>query len=531
VTYDSLDELNLAKARRARELYREAQKFKHAVARYYDDPIGFAADCIDWPDHGLVDYQNEIVDTLARQRRVAVRGPHGLGKSTIAAIAVLWFALTRDAKQTDWKIMTTAGAWRQLINYLWPEIRKWSGRLRWDKVRDRPFTRNELLNLNLRLTYGAASAAACSNPALIEGAHADSLLFIYDEAKAIPAGTFDACEGAFSGIGESFALALSTPGVPQGRFYDIHVRKPGYADWHVVHVSLDDAIRAGRILPDWARDRATQWGPNSALYQNRVLGEFYAGEEDSIIPLSWVEAAVERWYTWDLAGRPDTGRPHTVGVDVARSGEDKTVLALRQGYVITELRVSHHEDTMATTGRVAGVQSQDASMTSIVDLVGIGAGVYDRLREQGYRTEAFNAAAKTERRDVSGELGFLNCRAGAWYNVREMLDPAMNPELCLPDDEDLLGDLTAPRAGEILSGGRIKVESKEDIKARIGRSTDRGDAVVQACWTEKGTWQDAYGTLQCPRCARGYLAEVSGSLRTACPFCGAPVPREEGAAR
>jgi hypothetical protein len=433
---------------------------------------------------------------------------------------VLWFALTRDATGTDWKIVTTAGAWRQLISYLWPEIRKWASRLRWERVRDRPFSKAELLNLNLRLSHGAASAAACSNPALIEGAHADSLLFLYDESKAIPAGTFDACEGAFSGTGESLVLALSTPGPPQGRFYDIHARKPGYEDWQIKHVTLDEAIACGRISPEWAAQRALQWGENSSLYQNRVLGEFYAGEEDCIIPLSWVEAAVERWYEWESAGCVDLGNPHTLGVDVARAGEDKTVIAVRWGHVISELRESHHEDTMMTTGRVAGIQESDSNTTAIVDVIGVGAGVVDRLREMGNKVQPFNAAAKSNRKDISGELGFVNTRVAAWYNLRDQLDPSQSPVVCLPDDENLIGDLVAPKAAEVLSGGRLKMESKDDIKKRIGRSTDHADAVVQAFWTERSTWADAYGTVTCRRCERGFLLAPNGTERTHCPFCG-----------
>lgn len=483
---------------------------------------------MDWQSsEGLADYQQDIISSLHVKHRVAVRGPHGLGKSAIAAVTVLWFALTRDAAKVDWKIVTTAGAWRQLINYLWPEIRKIANRLRWEKIRDRPFTKAELLNLNLRLTHGAASAASCTNPALIEGAHADSILFIFDESKAIMPDTFDACEGAFSGTGETFVLALSTPGPPQGRFYDIHSRKPAYLDWHVRHVTLAEAIAANRISEKWAQDRATQWGETSALYMNRVLGEFHAGDEDAVIPLAWAEAAVERWHEWALAGRVDPGAPHTVGVDVARTGADKTVMAIRWGDVVTELRPFTHADTMATTGRVVGILESDDRMTAIVDVIGVGAGVVDRLRELGMRVQAFNAARRSRRRDVSGELGFVNTRAAAWYNLREQLDPSRGAVLCLPDDEDLLADLTAPHQGEIMSGGKIKVESKDDIKKRLGRSTDFGDAVVQAMWTQAGSWKEAYGTVECPKCRRGFVAEAGGKLRTTCPFCRAPLPLDD----
>jgi hypothetical protein len=353
------------------------------------------------------------------------------------------------------------------------------------------------------------------------------LFFLFDESKAIMPETFDACEGAFSGTGETFVLALSTPGAPAGRFYDIHSHKPGYEDWKTRHVTLDEAIAAGRISGAWAEQRKIQWGESTALYMNRVLGEFHAGDEDAVIPLAWAEAAVERWHDWVLLGRPDQGGPHTVGVDVARTGEDKTALAVRWGDVITELRVFAHADTMATTGRVVGLLESDERMTAIVDVIGIGAGVVDRLRELGMKVQAFNAAKRSRRRDISGELGFVNTRAASWYALREALDPSRDAVLCLPDDDDLLGDLTAPRQGEVMSGGRIKVESKDDIKKRLGRSPDRGDAVVQAMWTQSGNWNDAYGTVICAGCGRGFLRVANGKARDKCPFCGTAVPNDD----
>jgi hypothetical protein len=236
----------------------------------------------------------------------ADRLSHGLGKTTLNAWAVLWFALTRDGE--DWKVITTASAWRQLEVYLWPEVHKWARLLKWDKLGRRPFTDGELLTLNLKLATGQASAVASNLPALIEGAHADHILYLFDESKTIPEGTFDAAEGAFAGAGEgsaleALALAASTPGEPVGRFYDIHKRKPGFEDWHVRHVTVEEAIAAGRVSPQWVEQRAKQWGVTSAVYQNRVKGEFCSSDEDSVIPLAWVEAACARWEGQSLAGQ------------------------------------------------------------------------------------------------------------------------------------------------------------------------------------------------------------------------------------
>jgi hypothetical protein len=522
----TLEELKLERLQYLKDLQARAAALNQGVEQYFHDPVGFARDCIDWgKDGGLTFYQDDVLDLLRDHKRVSVRGPHGLGKSMVSAVTVLWFAITRDAAGVDWKVVTTAGAWRQLINYLWPEIRKWANRLKWEKIRDAPFQNSEMLNLALRLNHGNAFAAAASNPALIEGAHADELFFLFDESKAIDAVTFNACEGAFSGTGNCYAMALSTPGPPQGRFYDIQTRKPGLEDWAVKHVTLDDAIRSGRISPEWAEQRRIQWGENSSMYQNRVLGEFYAGEEDSVVPLSWAEQAVERWHVWDQAGRPAQSGVKTVGVDVARQGTDKTCLALRDGDVVTEIRTYSLEDTMTTSGRVAGILEADPERTAIVDVIGIGAGVLDRLREQRLRVDGFNAANSSRRRDKTGEMGFANLRVEAWHHVRELLDPSASPAptLCLPPDDDLLADLTTPRAAELLSGGKLKMESKDDIRKRIGRSTDKADAVIMALFTASGSWHDAYGTLKCHKCAGGFMASTPQGPRSKCPFCQTPI--------
>ncbi|MFE2720698.1 hypothetical protein ACFXKI_55110 [Streptomyces mirabilis] len=139
-------------------------------------------------------------------------------------------ATTREAVGYDWKALTTASAWRHLTVYLWPETHKWARRIRWDVLGREPFS--ELLRLNLKLVHGAASPVASNKPELIEGAHADSLFYLIEEAKVVPDDTWDAIEGAFSGgrmdgLPEAFALAISTPGPPAGRFYEIHKRAAG----------------------------------------------------------------------------------------------------------------------------------------------------------------------------------------------------------------------------------------------------------------------------------------------------------------
>jgi len=458
--------------------------------KYRDAPDLFVLECIHWNekrDEHPTAYQLEMLRRLALRHRISMRGPHGLGKTAFAAWVVLWFSLTRDGE--DWKIPTTASAWRQVTKFLWPEIRKWSRRLKWNLVGREPFREPyELQTLGLKLQTGEAFAVVSDNHELIEGAHADQLLYIFDEAKAIPEETFDAAEGAFSGSGtdtfvDAYALAISTPGEPQGRFYDIHKRKPGYEDWDVRHVTLEEAIEAGRISREWANQRALQWGESSAVYQNRVMGEFASSAEDGVIPLAWIELANQRYedVVLDLNHAVFRG----VGVDVGRGG-DMSVLAPRFDNHIVELRRNPAADTMVIAGEVVKLLRGFPHGHAVVDVVGIGAGVVDRLREMGHgdRVIAFNAGGHTDYVDGSGELMFVDCRSAAWWHMREMLNPTNGHEVGLPPDDKLIGDLTAPK-WSLTSGGKIKVEAKDQIKRRLGRSTDDGDAVIQAFWADQ----------------------------------------------
>lgn len=502
-----------------RSLDAPGEQFKQ---HYFNDPVGFARDCIDWgAGSGLTLYQQEILNALVAQKhgntcRAAVRGPHTLGKTTVAAIAILWFALTRDnlPDKSDWKVITTASVSRQLSDFLWPEVRKWANRIKWDKVGRQAFTKDELMSETLKLRTGKASSMTSSEETGTEGAHADHLLYIFDEAKAIEASRWDAAEGALMGGHgkEIIALAISTPGDPQGRFYEIHTRKPGLEDWWVRHVTIDECIAAGRATVEFVNQRRRQWGETSAVFMNRVLGEFCESTEDCVIPLSWIEAANERWWkrvklkqehwNWvDAAKRGEWPRwewssaaydePLTcVGVDIARSDlGDKTVLARRQGTTITQLDRYSIADTMPIVGKVKGVLERWFHAYAIVDVIGIGSGPVDRLREifkdRPNRIQPFNASESTEMKDRAKELQFSNKRSAAWWNMRELLDPAYDSDIALPPCDVLTGDLTAPKRGKDTSSGKITVESKKDIKKRLGRSTDDGDAVVMAFFPKK----------------------------------------------
>jgi len=379
---------------------------------WWDDPIRFIGDVVTFPDlpdgtpGSLADYQADELKQLAIHKRVAVRGPRGCGKTMPATLAFWWFACTRELAGVDWKIPTTAGAWPQIKLYLWPEIWKWRNLIDWQKVGlDKPRIGVELLTHELKWEHGGAFGRATNDPDLIEGAHASNMLVIIDEGKSVADGVWDAVEGFFANPGDHYCFALSTPGAATGRFHEIHTRKPGYEDWYPIHVTLAEALDAGRVPHKWAADRLAQWGEKSQVYRCHVLGEF-AGEQDGVIPMAWVEAAIERGRDIDIAAC----RPYRIGVDVADTGTDQTVFAYIDHNTVYRLEkigsgdVVDHADKLATR-TVKGTRV-------MIDSIGVGAGTLAAANKLDLNATGFVASAGTKRRDATGTFGFANCVTG-----------------------------------------------------------------------------------------------------------------------
>jgi len=265
-------------------------------------------------------------------------------------------------------------------------------------------------------------------------------------------------------------------GAATGRFHDICTQQPGYREWTPIHVTIDEAVAAGRITEDWRAAREIQWGVDSQPYRTYVLAEF-AGEADGVIPMGWIEAAMDRTIKDPVLAR--------VGVDVGDTGDDDTVAAYACAEGVFKLE--------ELSGDVVLIADLLATRTTpetihVIDGIGIGAGTVAQARKLGLKVDSFIASAGTTRTDATGEIRFANLRAAAWWTLRELLSPT-NPEpIALPNDPRLLGDLAAPRWREV-AGGKIVIESKADIRKRFGRSTDYGDAVVMSMWTHHVEWK------------------------------------------
>jgi hypothetical protein len=222
---------------------------------------------------------------------------------------------------------------------------------------------------------------------------------------------------------------------------------------------------------------ATLQGLPEPLRSQMLNGDFHAGLEDDpfqVIPSAWVEAAMQRWERPAKLEAMDS-----LGVDVARGGRDQTIIARRHGMWFDEPLAYPGKETPdgpSTAGLTIAAMRDKAPIH--IDVIGVGSSPYDFLKDAGQHVLGINVSESATERDLSGLLEFYNLRSQLWWKMREALDPSRNTGIVLPKDSRLKADLCAPKWK--LKGSKIKVESREEIIARIGRSPDFGSAYILA---------------------------------------------------
>lgn len=388
-----------------------------------------------------------------------------------ASWAVLWFFHTRPLS----KVITTATAWRQVKKQLWPEIHRWHKQADLHKIGCNP-EEIEMLHLMMKHTeYPGwfATGEASDEGVKMEGFHAPHLMYVIDEAKAVPDETYESIEGALTNAeGEVKVLAISTP-PPQraGYFWEIFSKKR--IGWETFHTSCLDSPRVSR---EWIEARKQEWGEDSPIYQTRVLGEFAESSEDLLIDLKYADRAIEN--SLERTKIPNV----IVGVDVARFGSDKTVLVAREEGKVLNIEVYAKQDTMATTGKVVEMLRKYETKAVNVDVIGIGAGVVDRLSEMGYNVNGVNVADK-----ASNSERFKNKRAEMFWGLRQRF---IDGDIDIPDNDELAGQLSNIKY-DYNSRGQIVIESKADMKKRGLSSPDMADALALAFLSPTVGWGDS----------------------------------------
>ena len=402
------------------------------------------------------DWQKDVLESLLTYDKISIKSGHGTGKTALLSWIILWWLSCR----LPCKIAITANTSNQLSDILWSEIGKWHRNLP-QGFKDLFEFKSDKINLvGVKDSFAVARTARREQPEALQGFHSPNMLFIADEASGIDDLIFQVAEGSLS-TPNAKVLLTGNPTRSSGYFFDtFHTMSHR---WKNFTVSCHDSQQVNQ---GFIEDMKTKYGEDSNVYRIRVLGEFPDNSDDSIIPLHLISESIKR----DIEPSTDDV---VWGLDVARFGNDKTALAKRQGNTLLEkVKTWQGKDLMETVGLV--VTEYEALPYSkrpteiLVDSIGIGAGVADRLQELvDCQVTPVNVA------ELPGlQEKYLRLRDELWFLAREWFE---SRDVKIPEDENLIAELITPRYS-FMSNGKIKVESKEQMKKRGHQSPDLADA-------------------------------------------------------
>ena len=445
--------------------------FDQFLIDYKNDPVRFVREVLGIePDP----WQADLLDAIASgERRISVRSGHGVGKSTVVSWAAIWYILTRFHT----KIVLTAPTSAQLYDALFAEIKRWIKELP-QPLQDLLDAKAERIELRASPTENFISArtSRAEQPEALQGIHAEHVMLIADEASGVPEQVFEAAAGSMSGH-SAVTILLGNPVRSSGFFYATHTRLAN--QWWTRKVSCTDS---SRVSKEYVEEMAIRYGEESNAYRIRVLGEFPKSDDDTVIPMDLLDSAKQR----DVVGSKVA--PMIWGLDVARFGSDSSTLCKRKGNEVTEsIRRWRNLDLMQLTGAVVAeweaLEEPDRPQEILVDSIGLGAGVVDRLRELNLPARGINVSE-------SPAMGttYRNLRAELWYKAKAWLE---RRDCRLPQDEQLITELATVRY-KFTSNGKLQIEAKEDIRKRGLPSPDLADAFVLTFATDAATV--SYGT-------------------------------------
>lgn len=435
----------------------KANPFDEFVRKYAKNPTLFVKDVFKATPS---EWQSELLEVVcvARKRRISVRSGHGVGKTT----ALSWAMIHTQLFNVECKVICTAPAAGTLFDGLMAEVKKWLAVLP-DFLKDLFDYTTEHVRLKSAPTSNFISARTSSTdkPEALAGIHAPRVLLVVDEASGVPEAVFKAAAGSMSTTNATTVL-IGNPTRNSGYFFETHHVLSDF--WHTIHVSC---IGNPNVDPDFIAGIKRQYGEDSNEYRIRVLGEFPTDDGSAYIARDIVDDAMVRLF------EVSETMPEVWGLDVARMGGDRVALARRQGPVVPEIMAWKGKDTMATVGVVKALWDQTPidrrPVEILVDAIGMGAGVADRLQEMGLPAVAVNVS------ETTGPLGQgARLRDELWYRLKVLL---LDKGIALPHDEELASEICTPLA-EYLSNGRLKVESKREMKRRGFMSPDKADAVM-----------------------------------------------------
>ncbi|WP_203822653.1 hypothetical protein [Paractinoplanes ferrugineus] len=421
---------------------------------------------------------------------------HNAGKSWIASRIAAWWLDVHPPGEAI--VVSTAPTYKQVHAILWEEIRgaakKAAGR--GDPLPGRVLQSDEW-KLDDGTLIGFGRKPADTDVHGFQGIHRRYVLVVIDEACGVPAQLWTAIE-AITTNADCRILAIGNPDDPATEFAS--VCKPG-SGWNIIRINgletpnftpeqvaahpelgelftklglgpttefVPDALRPLMLDPEWVADKIRRWGVESPRFLSKVLGDFPDIGEDILFPPSLITAAQER--------TREPGPRSILGVDVARFGSDRTILALRRGPVMRIVGDGQKQATTATTGQVVSAISEHLVDEVRVDGVGVGGGVVDQLVELASLGEASVEIVDMQAGGAATDSEhFANARAEWTWGLKQRFEDG-DADLD-PDDDDLAAQLGSLRY-RFNSRGQVVIESKEDMRKRGLPSPDRADALV-----------------------------------------------------
>lgn len=417
---------------------------------YFSNPVGYVRDVLRAdPDVWQVDILNEA----AGNKRVAVASGHGIGKTAAIAWIVHWFISTRP----DPQIVVTANTKNQLDSKTWRELAKWNKQALNADWFEHTATRFSLKD-SPETWFASAIPWTEHNSESFAGTHAEHVLVIFDEASNIAQIIWDVVEGAMTTPGAKW-VAFGNPTRNTGAFRECFGRFRHRWITRQIDSRTAKMCDAAQIQ-QWIDD----YGEDSDFVRVRVRGEFPRAGSNQYISSEYVDSSVA------YRAEGFESQPKILAVDVARFGDDSSVLCCRQGRKVFPLKKFKGLDTMQLADKVIEAINDLSPDAVVVDGVGVGAGVVDRLNQLGYGrliTEINGGYAPND------PITYFNKRAELWGLMRE----ALRVGLEIPDDRELRDDLVGPEYG-FTAKQQIQLEKKEDMKKRGLSSPDCGDALA-----------------------------------------------------
>jgi hypothetical protein len=450
---------------------RKIEAYRNDMTLFFREVLRFEPD----------DWQERAARDVATSTKVTIRSGQGVGKTAFEAGAALWFLSCFPYA----RVVATAPTQRQLHDVLWSEIAKWQAKsplltelLKWTKT---------YIYLKGYEKRWFAVAVAAAKPENMQGFHEENMLFIVDEASGVDDSIMEAILGTLSGANNKL-LMCGNPTRTSGVFYESHTK-----DRRLYKAHKADSEESPRTDKENIETLKRKYGAESNVVRVRVHGEFPLQEDDVFIPLSLIENSITT-----EAGERKTPHSIRIGCDVARFGNDKTIIGFKVDEKVEFYKKQHGQDTMKTADDIVicgetllhKYRGYKDIITATIDDGGVGGGVVDRLRQiKRNNPERFKWL------DVVPVKFGQRIKHNHYYDtttymtaiVKKLLQPFDEDtgepkpvELILPDDDDVRAQFSC-RKYSLTENSKIRIESKDAMKKRDLPSPDEADCVLLLC--------------------------------------------------